>query len=156
MLRLLHVRLTRLGLLVFVALATMTVLAPFAGAQEVVLANGDATPLDVVVDPWTLVILSAAGALIRPVTAWLTTASADDGPLGAFLGVVLAGVTAGGAAITGLGDVGADPGTVFTAFALAFTAAAVANANLWAGRAVAWIHEKTDDFIRSIFGSTTS
>lgn len=96
-------------------------------------------------------ILTAAGALIRPVTAWLTTAAADKGPVGIVLGIVLAGVTAGGAYLSDLGGAGTLQGFGL-AFAAAFIGSAAANAKVWGGKAVDWIHDKTDQWLHDHLG----
>lgn len=108
--------------------------------------------MDFQIDTLTALVVLGAGALIRPVTAFLTKAQADTGPVGIICGVVLAGVTTAGAALADVGNIATDWKNVVVAFGATIVTAGAAAAQTWAGKAVEWIHAKTDAWITSFLG----
>jgi hypothetical protein len=103
--------------------------------------------MDIALDTTTALVVLLAGLAIRPITAFLTKESADKGPLGIIAGIVLSALTAGGAALADVGDIGKDWKTVVAAVVATGLAAGAAASQIWSGKAVDWIHEKTDDWL---------
>lgn len=137
---------------ILVGALSLTVLAAPAFAQGAAPAGPASLPAPLG-DPWAVVILAAAGAFIRPLTALLTERSRDGGPIGVALGILAAALTAGGAAISDLGGTGSSVSSIALAFGLAFVGSAAANAKVWGGRAVDWIHDRTDAWLTTLFGA---
>lgn len=92
----------------------------------------------------TTIVLAAGATLIRPATAFLTKEATDKGVIGAFAGIVLAGLTAGGAALAHVGNIASDWTHVLGAAGAALVVGATASVTLWSGRLVEWIHAHTD------------
>ena len=99
------------------------------------------------IDVTTALIVLGAGALIRPTTAFLLKEQADGGPLGVVAGIVLSGVTAAGAAVADVGDIATDWKNVVAAGLATAIAAGGAAATVWQGKAVEWLHKKTDQLL---------
>lgn len=104
------------------------------------------------VDNLTAFVVLGAGFLIRPATAFLTKEAADKSFLGGLAGIGLAALTAGGAALADVGNVGDNWKNVLVVTASTALTAALATGQIWAGKAVDWIHATTDHWFTSFLG----
>lgn len=139
--------------LAFVGLAAGIVVvmtAGVAGAQD-----DTSTPIAGVPTLTALIVLGA-GFLIRPVTAFLTTQAADSGFLGGLAGIGLAALTAGGAALADVDDIGDDWKSIVAVTLTTALTAFLATGQIWGGKAVDWIHAKTDGMLGGAKASATT
>jgi hypothetical protein len=90
-------------------------------------------------------ITLVAGAAIPLAVAFLT--KQETSPVKkSLISVVLAGLTAAGTALAGVGDLGSDWKKVVAAAIVASVAAGGTLASTWADTIVKWVHDVTDEW----------
>lgn len=97
--------------------------------------------MDAVTDPVTFLVVGGAGVLIPLAVALLAKVQAAP-VVKSLISVVLAGLTAGGAAITDVGRIGDDWKQVVGATLVALVGAGASLAAVWSKTATSWIEAR--------------
>ena len=102
--------------------------------------------MDAITNPTTFLVVGGAGVLIPLAVAFLTNLEASP-TIKSLVAVVLAGLTAAGAAIADVGDIASDWKQVVGAGAVALIGAGASLAAVWKDTVEEKIHEWSDSKI---------